>query len=133
MYDLLVQYRDREGHSDVPQRHEEDGEKLGRWLMNQRRAHTTGKLEADREKQLNSIGVSWGLRSDRWDQMYDLLVQFNKREGHPNAPARYEEDGKNLGYWLANQRQSRKKGTLQADRFEKLDNLGVAWQAKATA
>ena len=128
---MLVQYRDREGHSDVPQRHEEDGEKLGRWLMNQRRAHTTGKLEADREKQLNSIGVSWGLRSDRWDQMYDLLVQFNKREGHPNVLQKHRENGENLGIWLTRQRHWRKKGTLQSDRFEKLDNLGVAWEVNA--
>ena len=69
--------------------------------------------------------------SERWEEMFNLLVQFNEREGNPNVSVSHVEDGENLGKWLSSQRHYRKKGSLKADRFEKLDSLGVAWEAKA--
>ena len=130
MYDLLVQFNQREGHSNVPRGHVENGESLGSWLDNQRGFHRKGVLEADREKKLNDIGVSWHYDNDRWEEMYNLLVQFREREGHANVPERHVEDGENLGKWLSKQRYYRKKGSLKADRREKLDGLGIVWDAK---
>jgi hypothetical protein len=33
---LLIKYKDREGHCNVPERHKEDGKNLGHWLGKQR-------------------------------------------------------------------------------------------------
>ena len=44
MHGLLLAFKEREGHCDVPQRHEEQGEKLGYWLSQQRTAYKRGTL-----------------------------------------------------------------------------------------
>ena len=59
---LLLAFRAREGHCDVPQRHEEQGDKLGRWLALQRAAHKRGTLEARRVQALEECGVRWSVR-----------------------------------------------------------------------
>ena len=58
---LLLAFRAREGHCDVPQRHEEQGDKLGRWLAMQRAAHKRGTLEARRVQALEECGVRWSV------------------------------------------------------------------------
>ena len=127
MYNLLVQFNDREGHANVPQRHVEDGENLGKWLMMQRDLYKKGILEADREQKLNDIGVAWDLLGDRWAEMYTLLAQFNEREGHSHVPRNHVEHGENLGVWLNDQRKYKKKGIIEVDRQQQLENIGVSW------
>ena len=65
-------YREREGDCDVPQRHVEDGAKLGGWLQKQRRAYRArGMSEEERKatrryalpdaqvEALEALGVVW--------------------------------------------------------------------------
>jgi len=54
-------------------------------------------------------------------------VRYKQREGNCNVPSRHTEDGHNLGQWLKTQRQFKKKGTLDAAKEQKLDELGVVW------
>ena len=54
---LLTAFREREGRCEVPARHEEEGVRLGDWLMTQRKAHTNGTLDAARRTQLEALGV----------------------------------------------------------------------------
>ena len=58
-FNLLEQYAKREGHCRIPQRHKEDGENLGRWLTDQKQAHKKGKLDPERYRKLNELGVVW--------------------------------------------------------------------------
>ena len=134
MLNLLLQFKEREGHLDVPKRHKEDGENLGVWLSWQRSSQKRGVLDEYRENRLNDIGVSWDLtylKQQRWEDMYDLLVQFKEREGHPNVPEGHVEDGETLGVWVKGQRVAKKKGVLEADRREELENLGFAWELRS--
>ncbi|KAL3903682.1 MAG: hypothetical protein SGILL_010354, partial [Bacillariaceae sp.] len=43
-YNLLQRFAEREGHCNVPVRHKEDGEFLGKWLGNQKKVNKEGKL-----------------------------------------------------------------------------------------
>merc|ERR1712238_388498 len=61
-YNLLVKYKDRAGDCNVPQSHQEDGENLGKWLYVQRQAKRKGKLNADKIKRLDEIGVVWSFK-----------------------------------------------------------------------
>ena len=69
---LLAAYREREGHANVPTNHEEDGERLGVWLNNQRtryrarswsEAERKGKrvsaLSDEEVERLEALGVLW--------------------------------------------------------------------------
>jgi hypothetical protein len=62
--------------------HTEDGIKLGQWVATQRHLKTKEKLDPDRQKILEEIGIHWELLTATWENMYVLLKQFKKREGH---------------------------------------------------
>ena len=128
MYDLLVQFKKREGHTNVPQKHKEDDQNLGTWLNSQRSLQSKGKLSMDRQKRFEELDFLWSRSSQiAWEEMYDLLVQFEKKEGHPNVPFMHKEDGQNLGTWLNTQRSLQSKGRLDMDRQKRLEELGVLW------
>jgi len=58
---LLLAFKAREGHCDVPNKHEEQGDKLGGWLSTQRKAYKRGTLEARRVAALEECGVRWSV------------------------------------------------------------------------
>ena len=62
MHGLLLAFKEREGHCDVPAKHEEQGAKLGSWLGHQRTAYKRGTLEARRVQILEDCGVTWTIR-----------------------------------------------------------------------
>jgi len=129
MYGLLMQFNEREGHCRVPLLHKEDDENLGTWLTTQRTAKSKEKLSSERRIQLEEIGVELEMRgvisAKKWEKMYELLMQFNEREGHCRVPQNHKEDDANLGKWLDNQRTSNKKGKLSEERRCHLEECGV--------
>ena len=58
-YNLLVKFKEREGHCKVPRKHVEGGENLGSWLNDQKKAHRKGKLDPVRYQKLDELGVEW--------------------------------------------------------------------------
>jgi len=123
-YELLVQFKEREGHCNVPQGHREN---LGMWLVNQRTNKRTGKLDAGLEKALADLGVVWDLTAQQWSGMYTLLVRYKERNGDCNVPRGHREEGKNLGNWANTQRTSEKNGKLSKERIQRLEDLGFLW------
>ena len=130
-FKLLEQFAKREGHCDVPRSHEEDGKLLGQWLAAQRSIRKKGTLEKSRQERLEELGVIWNLQETRnnrkWMHKYNLLAKFKEREGHCKVPRKYVEEGENLGYWLDKQKEAHRKGKLDPERYQKLDELGVEW------
>jgi hypothetical protein len=56
----LAVFLDREGHSQVPQRFQESGFNLGRWVTNNRRSFRRGALSKDRADRLKALpGWVW--------------------------------------------------------------------------
>ncbi|OEU06615.1 HA-domain-containing protein, partial [Fragilariopsis cylindrus CCMP1102] len=126
---LLIRYRDKEGHCNVPRDHKEDGKNLGEWLNRQRQNKKKGTLDAIKEKQLEELGIEWNLLKYEWDEKLILLIEYKDREGHCNVPYNHKEGGKNLGIWLGTQRRTKKKGTLDKVKEKQLEELGIEWDA----
>ena len=132
-YLLLKQFKEREGHCNVPYSHKEDGINLGTWVNTQRQFKKKGKLDPERQQILADIGFEWVRvvveRRPRvpWEDIFSLLKQYQKREGHCNVPASHKEDGANLGIWVYNQRQFKKKGKLDPYRRKILEDIGFEW------
>mmetsp|Transcript_26444 Transcript_26444/g.29250 ORF Transcript_26444/g.29250 Transcript_26444/m.29250 type:complete len:591 (+) Transcript_26444:437-2209(+) len=126
-YRLLVRFKQREGHSNVPYNHIEDDMKLGRWFVRQKEQKKKGRLDKSLQKQLEDVGVIWNYSLAQWDFHYRLLVKFQQREGHSNACFSHTEDGKYIGRWLAEQRKKKKKEKLDKSLVKKLEDVGVTW------
>jgi hypothetical protein len=59
-FDLLLVFKEREGHVRVPVNHQESvTDDLGAWLGNQRHLYRVGALELDRQKWLEVAGVTF--------------------------------------------------------------------------
>ena len=71
-FELLVAFRERELHCDVPSRHEEAGVRLEAWLGGQRIAHGKGTLDAARRARLETLGVVWDVPEKQWDDAFEL-------------------------------------------------------------
>ena len=127
MFNLLEQYKEREGDCDVPRNHKEDGKNLGEWLSTRRMDKKKGRLDAEKEKEMEERGVVWDIYSKQWQDSFTLLVQYKKKVGNCNVPREHKEDEKNLGSWLNKQRLDKKKGRLDAKRESELDEIGVVW------
>jgi hypothetical protein len=132
-YLLLKRFQEREGHCSVPQSHKEDRANLGKWVNTQRQLKKKETLDPERQTRLEKIGFEWGLDNVTWDEMYALLHQFKKREGHCSVPQSHKEDGANLGKWVNTQRQLKMKETLDPERQTRLEEIGFEWElAQAT-
>ena len=58
-YNLLVKFKEREGHCKVPQGHKEGGENLGKWMAGQKQMLRKGRLDSERCQKLVELGVEW--------------------------------------------------------------------------
>jgi hypothetical protein len=144
MMRALTQFKQREGHCKVLDKHVEyldDGGKLnlGVWLMYQRLYQGRGKMDAKKAEQLESLGVKWnGQRKessqDHFDWNFDLLLVFKEREGHVRVPMKHKESGTdNLGIWLSSQRSLCRRGLLELDRQKWLEVADVTWETRKRA
>ncbi len=127
-------YVERYGDALVPASHEEEGYKLGQWVSWLRDQHAKGILGADREHRLQEIpGWTWDPRTDQWEAAFRRLQDYVNRHGDARVPGAYTVDGHQLGKWVGKQRGSYAKGTLDADRQRRLQELpGWTWDTKAS-
>jgi superfamily II DNA or RNA helicase len=128
-FSSLKLFREREGHSRVPKRHEEDGFNLGTWLGTQR--SNKESLSAERTQRLNELGFVWDTNETAWEEGFSSLKTFHEREGHCHAPNGHKEDGFNLGAWVRNLRTNQKR--LSAERLKRLNELGFVWDVPDAA
>jgi hypothetical protein len=123
-YGLLREFREREGHCQVPAEHKEDGFRLGYWVSNQRNGNN--KLSHEKIQRLDAIGFVWNTNSAAWSEGYSKLAAFKAREGHLRVPVKHKEDNFRLGSWVNAQRNSRH--SLNAERFKQLESIGFVWE-----
>jgi hypothetical protein len=82
MFRVLTQFKEREGHLRVPNKHVQ---LLGTWNRFQRSQKNAWKLVSEKEQYVkNEIGFTWNVLEVQFlDTMITaLLAQFKQREGH---------------------------------------------------
>ena len=110
-----------------------DGYRLGEWVNTQRSKHAKGTLDADRQRRLQELpGWTWDPLADKWEEGFSRLLDYVERHGDARVPQSYTVDGYKLGEWVMTQRASHAKGTLDADRQRRLEDLpGWTWDPRA--
>ena len=124
-YTVLMEFYERNGHSRVPNLHNEAGLKLGIWVGAQR--SKKNHLTPDQIKRLSRLEFSWDPFEEKWELGYAALVIFYNREGHSHVPIAHREGDLKLGSWVGTQRT--KKSRLSPDRLKRLNALGFVWKA----
>jgi superfamily II DNA or RNA helicase len=131
---LYLNFKKREGHVNIPKGHKEDGLDLDQWIKNQRRGHFnqlsgTGKYKLNNERfqKLNDTGFEWDPLEKIWEEYFNALLSFKKRELNVKVKYNHIENGLNLGSWLNTQKYQKNKGKLSIERIQKFEEIGVRW------
>jgi predicted GNAT family N-acyltransferase len=124
----LQKFHKREGHCRVTVTHTEEGIKLGRWVSNQRHQNKGALTPAQLEK-LKSVGFSWNPLIEQWEEGFEALQKFYKREGHSSVMATFMENGFGLGRWVVSQRT--RKTRLTPEQINRLNSLEFTWDPLA--
>lgn len=64
----------------------------------------------------------------QWDDTFERLRKYQTQHGDCLVPRSYPED-RALGHWCGNQRMLHKRGTLRADRLQRLQEIGFVFVA----
>ncbi|MBR5087973.1 MAG: Helicase associated domain protein, partial [Ruminiclostridium sp.] len=138
MYEKCVEYHKTHGNLDVPTKYiTPDGYTIGTWLQTNRRVYkgaVNGILTSERIEKLNKLGMRWDSAADvSWERYYNACVAYKEKFGNLSPVVGYtDENGIQLGRWIANIRTNRRSGTktayLTEERIAALDALGMVWK-----
>ena len=126
----------REGHLEVKKRYvTESGLNLGSWILTQRRVRAgtaPGSLSEGQIKRLDAIGMRWkDKKTGQFEKGLEELKWFVTKNGHGDVGLQYETtDGFLLGKWISTMRSKYKKGSLEKEAVEKLEDAGMVWDAQ---
>jgi hypothetical protein len=121
----LATFKNADGHCNVPKYYRDDLA-LRNWVSAQRQRMKQGQMTENRKALLDNLGFDWAPSDTHWRQMFNRLVSFNERYGHPNLQQIWPED-QDLATWCMGQRNAYRKGKLSQVREGKLSALGFTW------
>lgn len=129
-YEEAKQYYAKHGNLMVPVEWQTTDEfPLGNWISNKRTEKAAGRLDAEKMSQLESIGMVWDAFSERWEQGFAAAAKYYADHGNLVVPVSYTtKDGLRLGVWVRNQKQTYANGTLQPEKAERLESIGILWE-----
>jgi len=106
-FELLQEYKNKNGHCRVPKNFEVKSVKLGHWVGKQR-GGKRAVITQERFDKLNSVGFVWvgkgQIDEDGWNQKFELLRSFQLKNGHCCVPRNLDIETDKLNQWVINQR-----------------------------
>lgn len=116
--ELLIEFKNENGHCDVPTSH-----KLYKRCLNLKKRYEKGVLEEYQYNELTELGFNWEFsiyNDELWELMFKMLKEFVAIHGHANVPRSYKNT--QLATWVHTQRKN--KDTMPKERKEKLLSVG---------
>lgn len=101
-------------------------QEFANWWKNTRSSRNRGKLNKQKERELDALGVTWSLEDAKWNSMFEQLKLYKKRFGDCKVPKKNAESPK-LGRWVGTQLYERRKKIKRrnsAERVRKLASIG---------
>jgi hypothetical protein len=129
-FSRLARYVQDTGTAEIPVSYvDESGCAVGQWVLNQRAFGRKGKLSAYRRSRLEALpGWVWHSKDATWENWFSSLQKYVAKQGNATVPGPYTVDGAALGQWVTSQRAAASKGSLDPDRYRRLDALpGWVW------
>jgi len=120
----LLAFREKHGHTNVPQRWPEN-RTLAFWVSRQR-ARDKPKLTPAQLQRLNRIGFAWSVRECRWRERVAELKTFYDRFGHSEVP-KSRVEYRQLATWTYKVRDLKRAGKLSKEKVREISSLGFRW------
>lgn len=114
-----------------------NGVRIGTWVYQQK--INKEKLTKEQIVKLESLGVKLEVNKNRrtfeknieWEEWYKLAEEYFEKYGNLKICKEQGTDNLiGLGLWLRNNRFAHKKGELEQDKVDKLNQLNMIWQEK---
>lgn len=133
-YEELVKYKNIYGHSNVPKQDAEYS-KLGKWVGEQR--FHKKRLTKKRIDLLNELEFDWGIKRNKWDEMYGWLKEYYKEHGISNVQRDMKQGYKGnslnrLNRWCCKQIWYYNRNMLSKDKILLLNNINFNFNHKET-
>ena len=99
--------------------------------------YAKGTFDADRERRLENLpgwvwDAVWDAVADLWEEGFTHLLDYVEQNGDARVSRSCNVDDYPLGTWVMQQRKKYAKGTFDADRERRLENLpGWTWDPRA--
>lgn len=139
-FEHACHYYQQTGHLNVESTYVcADGYKLGAWIRRLRQQKNGSikntVLTAEREKQLEEIGMRWQVYEDGWEAGYLAAKDYFRKNGHLDVEGDHVTDsGFALGHWLSTQRQAKNgefgRKPLTQEKIDRLDSIGMIWETR---
>ena len=125
-------YYQQHGNLHTPPKYQDDsGFALANWLNNTRGRYRSGGLTQSQVDALEAMGMTWKTVDGRWEKCYAEAVLYYEKHGDLEFPKNYvTNSGLRLGPWLENQRVAYLKGTLDPERAQRLEKIGMLWEGR---
>lgn len=127
-FKLLCEYKNITGDCNVTYNYKYKGVNLGIWVSTLKDDKRKDRLDKEREKKLESIGIIWDYRENRFETNFKLLSEYKNKHGDCNVTEEYTCEGVKLGIWVRTIRNEKRAGKLDKEREKKLTELGFIWE-----
>ncbi|MEU1605999.1 DEAD/DEAH box helicase [Micromonospora matsumotoense] len=124
----LQHFHATHGHIQVPYGTTVNGINLYDWLAARRTDHRLARLNDDRTRALEALGMHWSIRDAAWHRNLATATTFTHREGHLLPRRGHREGDIDLSRWIHTQRIARRDGNLPQDKIAALDAIGMQWE-----
>jgi superfamily II DNA or RNA helicase len=114
----MAAYIAENGDSDVPLAYPANQD-FAKWWRNTRSSRNRGKLNKQKERELDALGVTWSLDDSKWNSMFEQLKLYKKKFGDCKVPPDYTENPK-LGRWVRTQLYERGKNIKRRNTAERV-------------
>lgn len=137
-YQLLEEYYQEHGNSDVPQYYEIDGVKLGQWVRMQRQAIKGIYLNRITDEQifkLNELNFKWNIINEKKKNIYEIIKEYYQEHGNLDVSLSVIYKDFKLGHYLASKRYKyMKDGSISIPKEEivMLNSMNFDWAPTTT-
>ena len=131
----LQEFQEEHGHLNVPRTYTKHAN-LGSWVskVRERYRFATSEKTQQRLEDLHDIGFIWDVLEYKWQQKFQLLIDFYEQHGHVHVP----DSLGGLGPWVRDQRREYQKirrgdpSRLTPNHARALNRIGIDWNRQRT-
>lgn len=122
-YDLLLQYVEEFGNTDIAKRDKYKNKGLGRWANYQRNRKKENKLYDYQIKRLDELNFCWDPLERNWDCRYEQYKRYVELTGNIDISKTTDFEGVHLGSWFNTQINVYKTGDMSKRRIDKMNKI----------